>query len=106
MTRFGKLIAGGIIGAVLTLGMSGVALAAPVTSTTAGSPSSTVGTTGTTQPPTTAPTTTQPSTTTPSTTIPSTTIPSTTPPPALRGLPKSLTRTATEIWRIVRPHHA
>ena len=114
MTKFGKLVVGTIVGAALTLGMSGVALAAPVTSTTAGSPSTTAGTTGTTSPSTSQPSTTQPSTTQPSTsttqpatTSPSTTLPSTTSPtpPAQSGLSKSLTRTASQIYRIVRPRH-
>jgi len=104
MTKFGKLVVGTIVGAALTLGMSGVALAAPVTSTTAGSPSTTAGTTGTTSPSTSQPST---STTLPATTLPSTTPPSTTSPtpPAQGGLSKSLTRTASQIYRIVRPRH-
>jgi hypothetical protein len=50
MTRIGKLAVGSLVGVALTLGMSGVAVAAPVSSTTTGSTSTTTGSTPTTTP--------------------------------------------------------
>jgi hypothetical protein len=86
MRTLGTLTAGSLVGLALTLGVGGVAMAAPAT---------TVGTTITSTPSTTAA---SPGSTT--------TTPATTPsgsPATSKAKPNTLT--GTEIWRIVRPHH-
>ncbi len=86
MQRIGKLAAGSLVGAVLTLGVGGVAGAAPVTTTGA---TSTSGTSGTSAPGTSSTGTSSPGTTTP--------------PKAAH--PKSTVLLGPAIWRAVEPHH-
>jgi hypothetical protein len=82
MKRFQKSVVGGLLAVTLTLGVSGVALAATTGSTTS----------------------TSPSTTSPSTSSPSTTSPSSSGPSKSRSA-KTNVLTGNEIWRIVEPHH-
>jgi hypothetical protein len=77
MTKFGKLAAGSIVGAALTLSTAGVAVATPSTA---------------------------PTTTGPTTTAPAGTTPTTTPGPAKKAAPRVMT--GAEIWVVVHPHHA
>jgi hypothetical protein len=76
MKRFRKTIVGGLVAVTLTLGVGGVALAAPGT------------TTGSTTP-----------------TNPSTTSPSSSSGSPKSGATKTKTLTGNEIWRIVEPDH-
>ncbi|HXQ44216.1 MAG TPA: hypothetical protein VN816_06230 [Acidimicrobiales bacterium] len=91
MKRIGKFAVGGLVGTVLTLGIAGVAGAAPVTTT---------GATSTSTPSTSTPGTSTPSTSTPGTSTPGTSTPGTKSAPA-----KSTTLLGPAIWRAVEPRH-
>lgn len=80
MKRIGKCAVGSLVGAVLALGVGGVAVAAPVTTTGASSTSS-------------------PGTSSPGTSSPGTTT------PAKSAAPKSTVLLGPAIWRAVEPRH-